>query len=744
MAGYSPVRCRVVGTPVSYGLATFKDRNEQLARILSWLADPGTRLITVHGRRGIGKSALVAKAVDTLADTDSDCSAVVNLSTRTEGPLTIERIFFTCAELAGPGEREMLQALWGSRRSPQDKLMELFDAMGEGTHVIVLDNIEDQLSDDGHPVNADLEILLDVVFRAERAPRLLVTSQVPIALDPAVRRFEARLLLEDGLPVTDSVELLRELDRNGDAGLLDAPDSELEDAARRLYGVPRALELAVGVMSDDHLTMPRLDQLLDDFVARGDVVDQLAHDRHRRLDDEARLTLELLAVFRTPVTREPVEWVLCPLAPNLDPARALSRLAQVHMVSVNRRTREFALHPLDADIAYEALPADGPAGRQVLERRVAGWYERQYLVPPWRKVSDVASHRQAFEHRLRAGDYDDAALILDEIDEFLIWQGSIREVLGMHLALEGHLRSDDAKLAHLVGYGQARHIGGPLDEAILPLQQAIDLAGRIKDRRKLERALFSLGDVYRALRRLREAVDVLWRSAKLAHELGDSHHEAHSLLCVSLSHSYLGEIPEALRVAGQLQALAAETGDPMILGRAGDARSAACIVGERWEEAISAAEQALAGYEAAGVPEALGYARNAQGIALLGLGRVADAVALLTRARSEGSQVESPRAEGLCLYNLAWAHWAGGRYAAAHAAAREAIDAFRRSGGADVDASEALARGASAMLAGDSQAARAALAAAADKSRGNSDLTPARWLMAEADRLVPGGQAPAR
>jgi len=691
-------------------------------------------MITVVGRRGIGKSSLAAKVVEILANTDGDCSAVVNLSTRTEGPLTIERIFFACAELATAAEKEMLRALWGTLQGPRDKLLKLFAAMGEGTHVIVLDNIEDQLSDDGHPENADLELFLDVVFRAERGPRLLVTSQVPIALDPALGRLEARLRLDSGLPVTESVELLRELDRNGDAGLLDAPDAELERAAQRLHGVPRALELAVGVLRDDHLALPTLDDLLDHFVDRGDVLSQLAQDRHRRLDDEERLTLDVLAVFGTPVGREPVAWVLSTLAP-FDPAPALSRLAQVHMVSVNRRSREFALHPLDADIAYGELPPLGAAGRQVLERRVAGWYERQRQPPPWRGVADVANHRREFEHRLRAGDYDDAALTLDEVGEFLVWQGSVREVVGMHLALRDHLSDDVAKLAHLLGYAQARHIGGPLDEAIAPLQQAIELAEGLGDRRKLGRALFALGDVFRALRRLREAVPLLDRSAALARELGDSLQESHSLLCLSLSHSYLGDAPAALNIAGQLDTLAQQTGEPMIRGRAGDARSAACIVAERWDEAIGAAERAIAGYEDAGVPEALGYARNVQGIALLGLGRVADAVDLFVRGQGDGSHVESPRSEGLCLYNMSWAHWLASDYASAHNTAREAVDVFRRCGGADVAAGEALARAAAAMLANDRPAARTALEAAAGESEGNCDLAPSGWLTAEAGRL---------
>lgn len=62
---------------------------------------------------------------------------------------------------------------------------------------------------------------------------------------------------------------------------------------------------------------------------------------------------------------------------------------------------------------------------------------------------------------------------------------------------------------------------------------------------------------------------------------------------------------------------------------------------------------------------------------------------------------------------------------------------FRQTGGADLDASEALARAAAAMIDGDRLTATAALRAAADKSSGNCDFAPGRWLIAEADRLAP-------
>jgi hypothetical protein len=108
---------RVVGAPVSHGLEAFKDRRAQLEQILRWLGDPATRMITVFGRRGIGKSALAAKAVERLARSDSGYSGAVNLSVCTGGALTVERIFFACAELASPRRKNELGIVWASQET---------------------------------------------------------------------------------------------------------------------------------------------------------------------------------------------------------------------------------------------------------------------------------------------------------------------------------------------------------------------------------------------------------------------------------------------------------------------------------------------------------------------------------------------------------------------------------------------------------------------------------------------------
>jgi tetratricopeptide (TPR) repeat protein len=247
--------------------------------------------------------------------------------------------------------------------------------------------------------------------------------------------------------------------------------------------------------------------------------------------------------------------------------------------------------------------------------------------------------------------------------------------------------------------------------------------------------LLSLGDVLRSLQQLREAVEVLRRAADIARETGNNSHEAYALLQLSLSLAYLREIPDALEIADQLEHLASAENRTLISAQANDARSAAYVAARRWTDAIRASMQAAQDYRASSMHEMLGYVHNVHGIALLGQGRVDEARSLLDRARTDGADIQSPRIQGLSLYNLAWAHWMAGRHSDAWHTAGHAMEALRRSGDADLEASRQLADAAAAMLAGDTEAARLALAGAANASDRNADLVPSEWLVAEATQL---------
>ncbi|OAH10251.1 tetratricopeptide repeat protein [Streptomyces jeddahensis] len=741
-SGISDEGSKVIGLPVAHGLELFKNRTHEREMIGRHLADPAFRMVTVTGRRGMGKSAVAAKVMEMLEGGEwpghlqaPPPSGLVNLSTRTSG-ISLERIYFDCAQLLGREQEARLQGIWATNRSVHDKVGELFAAMGDRLFVILLDNLEDLLQDDGRLEDEELTIFLDCLFRARSTPRLLVTSQVPLRLAPELRRFAAEIELSEGLPPTEAVALLRELDQDGSLGLAELSDEQLLQAAVRVHGVPRALELLVGAMADDTLVLPTLHEVLESFTLRGDVVAGLAQDRYRRLDSDSRAVLNVLAVLRTPVTREAIEWIVAGLDPGLDVAPILSHLVRVRMLSVDRTTRTFALHPMDADLAYGAMPRVGVLGRQSVERRAADWYAS--VAPPrsdWRTLDDIQPYRREFRHRVRAGQFDEAALVLGGISEWMVWAGSVLTALSMHLTLEGKLSDERARLAHLIGFGHARLTGGPLPDAAELFREAADLAQRVDDRQALQNAMFGLGDTYRQLGRLDAAVEPLGRAGDLAHENGDAEAEVHAILSLSLAQSTLGDGAAALDAADRLHRLAAATGDALTEARSWNARFTALLSMGRWEETIAAGDRAVRAYKDAGIPEATDYALNAKGVALLALGRFAEALTALQAALKAASQMENPRTEGVCLHNLAWAYWTDEQYGQAAETAERAATSLQLAGASEAAAPKALAEAARARAADDTQATADALIRAADGVGRNVEMVGATWLSAEAERL---------
>ncbi|MEU6867600.1 trypsin-like peptidase domain-containing protein [Streptomyces sp. NPDC046876] len=739
---FPPATSKVIGLPVAHGLELFKDRTEARDLIGRHLADPAIRMVTVTGRRGIGKSAVAAKVMEMLERGEWPGHAqaplpagLVNLSTRTSG-VSLERLYFDCARALGPADEARLLEVWATDRPVPDKIGELFAAMGDRLFVILVDNLEDRLLDDGRLDDEELDAFFDCLFRARATPRLLITSQLPLRLPPELRRFAAEVELSDGLPPAESVALLRELDQDGSLGVAQLSDEQLLRAAVRVHGVPRALELLVGAMADDTLMLPTLEDVLEDFTLRGDVVAGLAEDRYRRLGADSRSVLNVLAVLRTPAPREAVEWITGGPAPALDAAGALSRLLRMRMVSVDRGTRTYALHPMDADLAYGALPDEGPLGRKALELRAAEWYAR--TAPPrpdWRTLDDVQAYRRAFDHRVRAGDMDGAALVLGAIGEWMVWHGSVLAAISMHLTLEEQVTDDRARLAHLIGFGHARLTGGPLPHALELFTEAAEVAERLEDRRVLQEAMFGLGDAHRQLGRLGDATGPLARAAELARQNGDTGAEAHAVLSLSLAHSTLGDGEAALAGADRLGELAAASGDRLTEARSWNARFTALLTLGRWEETIAAGGEAVRAYAAAGVPEATDYALNAQGVALLALGRPEEALAVLAEALTAASAMENPRTEGVCLYNTAWAHWTLGRYGQAAETAERAAASLDRAGAAEAAAAQALAEAARARAVPAPRDAADALDRAAQGAGRNAEMVRPAWLTAQAQHL---------
>jgi hypothetical protein len=247
-----------------------------------------------------------------------------------------------------------LAARWANPMLPLPAKVEyLLQTMQEGVYLILLDNLEDKLAEDGTIADEGLRLFIESCLTQPTGVRLIVTSREVIKLSPTTRPGVRQIFLHDGLPEEEAIALLRELDPQGQLGLHDAPETDLRRAAQIAMGIPRALELVTSILEDPTISLPRL------LAARStetEMVEQWVAEGYRHLSQEEQQVMEALAVFNRPVSETAIAYLLHPWSPGLNVQACLRRLVNKNFVSVNRVTGRYSLHPLDREYAYGQIP----------------------------------------------------------------------------------------------------------------------------------------------------------------------------------------------------------------------------------------------------------------------------------------------------------------------------------------------------------------------------------------------------
>jgi tetratricopeptide (TPR) repeat protein len=563
-------RVQVVGQPPLDVADYFKDRQRELTTLTQMLAQPTTRLISVIGHGGMGKTALACKVLRDIerhrwphVDEDLPVDGIAYLSTRTAG-ISLERLFLDCAKLLGGEQEEYLNAVWTNPQlESEEKITSLLKALSDGRHVILLDNLEDLLNDRGQFLDDDLRLFFDQALTTARGARLIVTSRVALTFQREVIRFDRQVELLEGLPLDDGMALLRELDPNGDYGLRDASREELGQAVELTHGMPRALEVLAGILANDPFAS--LSEVMETFYEQEDVVQALIEENYRRLDQDARRVIEALAVFRKPVPVLAVDYLLEPFMPGMDVPSVVRRLTRTSIVSVDRVAKTVTLHPIDQDYAYSQLPEEDETEsaytRQALERRAADYYI-QLRTPKktWRSIADLEPQLNEFEHRVRAKDYDTACRLLDSIDSshLYIW-GHYLRLVEMREILRGRLIDHRLRVANLGNLGRAYHYLGQLEKAIQLYEELLSIARRIDDRHSESVWLGYLSHTYRVLGEVGRSIETQQQALTIARELNDLSEEGRHLGDLGLAYQAIGRFQGAIQLCRRALDIARET-----------------------------------------------------------------------------------------------------------------------------------------------------------------------------------------
>jgi hypothetical protein len=353
-------RVRTVGQRPYEEVEHFRDRTKEREEIRRLFSQPKSRIISVVGRGGMGKTALASRV---LADLERHWELVENgsvvldgivyMSTRTDG-ITLEKIFLECTKLLDSESGKQLFRTWLSVLPLRDKIQMLLDKLNVGIYIILLDNMEDLIDEDDRLTDEELKFFLEMIATHSSNVRVLVTTRIALPLIEKTTQFTRKIHLDVGLPPDDAIEMLRDFDPDDECGLRSAPSELLARAVEIVHGNPRALELIPSILASEPLM--RLEDLLHNmkFFKQERVYLELFRDNYERLSEDEQRVMQVMAVFGKPVTPQAITETLQTL-PEQKVTEIVRRLVRHHMMSTDRNAGTVTLHPLDRDYIYSLL-----------------------------------------------------------------------------------------------------------------------------------------------------------------------------------------------------------------------------------------------------------------------------------------------------------------------------------------------------------------------------------------------------
>lgn len=577
-----PAQAKFVNPPPVVAPGYFQDRHVESELVGEFLRAEDARIMTVVGRGGIGKTAVVCRLLKALESGHLPddlgyltVDGIVYLSPAGAHPVKFPNLFADLCRLLSPETAdELLQRYRDPHRSPTALMRALLDAFPSGRVVVLLDNAEDvidtEFGDFGITDAALDEALRALLSAPAHSVKVILTTRVaPRKLLLVQPERQRRLDLDEGLDSPYAEQVLRARDPDGRLGLKDAPDELLDRARQRTRGYPRALEALAAILAADRdTTLPEL--LAQTAQLPENVVEVLVGEAFNRLDALAQQVMQALAIYHpAPVPPVAVDYLLQPYRPAVDAAPVLRRL--LNMQFVRREAGHYYLHQVDRDYALSRLPVGETADRDAepalftqlaLRHRGADYFE-QTRTPraDWKTLDDLAPQLTEFELRCQAGEYDSAAQVLLGVDLALIQWGHYRLTVEMHQRLQGHLDDPWTDGSSKDCLGRCYWSLGEIRRAIDIYEQALAIRGEGWNRQSKAVVLTGLGLCYWSLGEVARAIDLYEQALTIDREAGNQRAEATDMGNLGLCYRALGQARRAIGLYEQSLAIHRETSD---------------------------------------------------------------------------------------------------------------------------------------------------------------------------------------
>ena len=335
---------------------SFYGREADLATLLRWVVEEGCRLVSVLGLGGIGKSALVVRAMRELA---SHFEVVLFRSLR-DAP-SCEALLSSCLAVLAPEPQDLLH------ESLERRLSRLLAELRRRRVLLVLDNLEVLLVEGEalgrlRPGYEGYGQLLEQVAHTEHQSCLLLTSREhPAALRALEsRRALVRSLRLSGLEASACAQLL------GEHELLGSPE-EYARLAERYAGNPLALGIVAETIAD--LFGGAISPFLSGSTILFGSITALLSEQWERLSALEQTLLWWLAILREPVTLEELQAVLVTRLAHAQILEAVDGLRRRSLVERGQRAGSFTLHSVVLEFMTDRLVEE--ASQEIEQGRLA-------------------------------------------------------------------------------------------------------------------------------------------------------------------------------------------------------------------------------------------------------------------------------------------------------------------------------------------------------------------------------------
>jgi tetratricopeptide (TPR) repeat protein len=553
----------------------FQNRHVETGIIGDFLKDDGPSLMTVVGRGGTGKTAMVCRLLKSIENGQlpddggpMTVEGIVYLSSTGIRRVTTANLFADLSKLLSDEVAQQLDALYKNPQVSTDaKMQVLLSHFNKGCTVLLLDNFEDSIDRETLKLNdGELKEALSALLRFQQhSVKVIITTRIaPLDLALIQPGRQRRLDLDEGLESPHAENILIEMDTDGKVGLKDAPADLLNEARIRTGGYPRALEALFAILSADRSTSLR--DILNDTarLLPENVVTDLVGEAFNRLDTAAQLVMQALAVYGRPVTPAAIDFLLQPHLTGVNSSPVLNRLVNMKFARkesgqfARKESARFYLHPVDRAYAFGRIPPGEDSDRKddehprftqfgLLHR--AAEYFKQARTPreQWNQIEDLAPQLAEFDLRFAGSDYETAATLLADLSgQYLFTWGFYRLTTDLFERLRGKLDEPQFVQNVLYGLGYAYYRMGDIQKAMTSNEQMLELGKKENNPFIRADALVGLGSCYSNLGMSAKAIEAFEQALETNRASGYASGEQYTLDNLGSEYGAMGQIESAI------------------------------------------------------------------------------------------------------------------------------------------------------------------------------------------------------